>query len=111
MRLQDKVAIITGAGQGIGEAYARRFATFVDTVIGVARVIVPLQPKETTPPWLIAARKLASSQTDTTAAFAQRQKDNPEPRRSNKKRLMNSTAGQSITLGGTGSRLQSLRRC
>ena len=27
MRLRDKVAIITGAGQGIGEAYARRFAT------------------------------------------------------------------------------------
>ena len=26
MRLKDKVAIITGAGQGIGEAYARRFA-------------------------------------------------------------------------------------
>lgn len=26
MRLQDKVAIITGAGQGIGEAYAIRFA-------------------------------------------------------------------------------------
>src|SRR5690242_21441496 len=26
MRLEDKVAIITGAGQGIGEAYARRFA-------------------------------------------------------------------------------------
>src|SRR5437867_7906146 len=26
MRLTDKVAIITGAGQGIGEAYARRFA-------------------------------------------------------------------------------------
>jgi 3-oxoacyl-[acyl-carrier protein] reductase len=24
-RLQDKVAIITGAGQGIGKAYARRF--------------------------------------------------------------------------------------
>jgi 3-oxoacyl-[acyl-carrier protein] reductase len=27
MRLQGKVAIITGAGQGIGAAYARRFAT------------------------------------------------------------------------------------
>ena len=27
MRLKDKVALITGAGQGIGEAYARRFAT------------------------------------------------------------------------------------
>lgn len=26
MRLKDKVAIITGAGQGIGEAYAQRFA-------------------------------------------------------------------------------------
>lgn len=26
MRLRDKVAIVTGAGQGIGEAYARRFA-------------------------------------------------------------------------------------
>jgi len=26
MRLKDKVTIITGAGQGIGEAYARRFA-------------------------------------------------------------------------------------
>src|SRR5207249_12241465 len=26
MRLEDTVAIITGAGQGIGEAYARRFA-------------------------------------------------------------------------------------
>jgi len=26
MKLKDKVAIITGAGQGIGEAYARRFA-------------------------------------------------------------------------------------
>jgi 3-oxoacyl-[acyl-carrier protein] reductase len=26
MRLKDKVAIVTGAGQGIGEAYARRFA-------------------------------------------------------------------------------------
>ena len=26
MRLKDKVSIITGAGQGIGEAYARRFA-------------------------------------------------------------------------------------
>jgi len=27
MRLENKVAIITGAGQGIGEAYARRFAS------------------------------------------------------------------------------------
>ncbi len=26
MRLRDKVAIVTGAAQGIGEAYARRFA-------------------------------------------------------------------------------------
>ena len=26
MKLKDKVAIITGAGQGIGEAYAHRFA-------------------------------------------------------------------------------------
>lgn len=26
MRLQDKVAIITGAGQGLGEAFAMRFA-------------------------------------------------------------------------------------
>src|SRR5690242_9964058 len=26
MRLEGKVAIVTGAGQGIGEAYARRFA-------------------------------------------------------------------------------------
>ena len=26
MRLQDKIAIITGAGQGIGRAYALRFA-------------------------------------------------------------------------------------
>jgi len=26
MRLENKVAIVTGAGQGIGEAYARRFA-------------------------------------------------------------------------------------
>ena len=26
MRLQDKVAVITGAGQGIGRAYALRFA-------------------------------------------------------------------------------------
>jgi NAD(P)-dependent dehydrogenase (short-subunit alcohol dehydrogenase family) len=26
MRLEDKVTVITGAGQGIGEAYARRFA-------------------------------------------------------------------------------------
>jgi 3-oxoacyl-[acyl-carrier protein] reductase len=34
MRLKDKVAIITGAAQGIGEAYARRFA------IEGARVVV-----------------------------------------------------------------------
>jgi NAD(P)-dependent dehydrogenase (short-subunit alcohol dehydrogenase family) len=26
MRLKDKVAIVTGAGQGIGAAYARRLA-------------------------------------------------------------------------------------
>ena len=26
MRLEGKVSVITGAGQGIGEAYARRFA-------------------------------------------------------------------------------------
>ena len=33
MRLKDKVSIITGAGQGIGEAYARRFATEGATVV------------------------------------------------------------------------------
>jgi len=33
MRLRDKVAIITGAGQGIGEAYARRFAAEGATVV------------------------------------------------------------------------------
>jgi 3-oxoacyl-[acyl-carrier protein] reductase len=33
MRLQEKVAIITGAGQGIGEAYARRFAREGATVV------------------------------------------------------------------------------
>ena len=33
MRLQGKVAIITGAGQGIGEAYAHRFAKEGATVI------------------------------------------------------------------------------
>ena len=33
MRLQDKVAIVTGAGQGIGEAYARRFAEEGATVV------------------------------------------------------------------------------
>ena len=32
-RLKDKVAIITGAGQGIGEAYARRFAQEGATVV------------------------------------------------------------------------------
>jgi 3-oxoacyl-[acyl-carrier protein] reductase len=33
MRLQGKVSIITGAGQGIGEAYARRFAAEGATVV------------------------------------------------------------------------------
>lgn len=33
MRLKDKVSIITGAGQGIGEAYARRFAAEGATVV------------------------------------------------------------------------------
>ena len=33
MRLQGKVAIITGAGQGIGEAYAHRFAKEGATVV------------------------------------------------------------------------------
>jgi len=33
MRLESKVAIITGAGQGIGEAYARRFAREGATVV------------------------------------------------------------------------------
>ncbi len=33
MKLKDKVAIITGAGQGIGEAYARRFAQEGATVV------------------------------------------------------------------------------
>src|SRR4029078_8664837 len=33
MKLQDKVASITGAGQGIGEAYARRFAREGATVV------------------------------------------------------------------------------
>jgi NAD(P)-dependent dehydrogenase (short-subunit alcohol dehydrogenase family) len=33
MKLQNKVAIITGAGQGIGEAYARRFAGEGATVV------------------------------------------------------------------------------
>jgi 3-oxoacyl-[acyl-carrier protein] reductase len=33
MRLEGKVAIITGAGQGIGEAYARRFAHEGATVV------------------------------------------------------------------------------
>src|SRR4029450_7661282 len=34
MRLHGKVSIITGAGQGIGEAYARRFAQEGATVVG-----------------------------------------------------------------------------
>src|SRR5215831_3239709 len=33
MKLKGKVAIITGAGQGIGEAYARRFAAEAATVV------------------------------------------------------------------------------
>lgn len=33
MKLKDKVCIITGAGQGIGEAYARRFAQEGATVV------------------------------------------------------------------------------
>jgi len=33
MRLKDKVSIITGAGQGIGESYARRFAQEGATVV------------------------------------------------------------------------------
>jgi 3-oxoacyl-[acyl-carrier protein] reductase len=33
MKLEDKVCIITGAGQGIGEAYARRFAQEGATVV------------------------------------------------------------------------------
>jgi 3-oxoacyl-[acyl-carrier protein] reductase len=33
MRLKDKVAIVTGAAQGIGEAYARRFAREGATVV------------------------------------------------------------------------------
>jgi NAD(P)-dependent dehydrogenase (short-subunit alcohol dehydrogenase family) len=33
MRLQDKVAIITGAGQGIGRAYANRFAREGATIV------------------------------------------------------------------------------
>ena len=33
MKLKDKIAIITGAGQGIGEAYARRFAKEGATVV------------------------------------------------------------------------------
>jgi 3-oxoacyl-[acyl-carrier protein] reductase len=33
MRLKDKVSIITGAGQGIGEAYAQRFAKEGATVV------------------------------------------------------------------------------
>lgn len=36
-RLHDKVAIITGAGQGIGEAIARRFSTEGARVIGIDR--------------------------------------------------------------------------
>src|SRR5215467_6608481 len=35
MRLEGKVAVITGAGQGIGEAYARRFAREGATVVVV----------------------------------------------------------------------------
>ena len=33
MKLEGKVAIITGAGQGIGEAYAKRFAAEGATVV------------------------------------------------------------------------------
>ena len=33
MRLEGKVSIVTGAGQGIGEAYARRFAQEGATVV------------------------------------------------------------------------------
>ena len=35
MRLQDKVAIITGSGSGFGEAFAHRFATEGARIVGV----------------------------------------------------------------------------
>ena len=36
-RLQDRVAIVTGAAQGIGEAVARRFAAEGGLVVGIDR--------------------------------------------------------------------------
>ena len=43
MRLENKVAIITGAGQGIGAATARRFASEGARVVLAARRMEPLQ--------------------------------------------------------------------
>jgi NAD(P)-dependent dehydrogenase (short-subunit alcohol dehydrogenase family) len=45
MRLQDKVAIITGAAAGIGFAYARRFLAEGARVV-VADVVDPLVPAD-----------------------------------------------------------------
>lgn len=37
MRLANRVAIVTGAGQGIGEAISKRFVAEGATVIGIDR--------------------------------------------------------------------------
>ena len=43
MRLENKVAIVTGAGQGIGAATARLFAREGAKVVLAARRMEPLQ--------------------------------------------------------------------